>query len=133
MHTIHVSKIRVACYAALAAAFILGCSAAAGVTGYSSGFNSFVGSSSFSNLNAGITPTIDVAGGSSASISGFSFNSYSGRSSWSSGIIRNWKPSATPQVYTDYTNRTPRTEISSYLFTNWNTIFEAPTPSCGCC
>jgi hypothetical protein len=123
MNTTRTSKIRIACYAVLAAAFILGCSAAAGVTG----------TSSFSNLNAGITPTIDAAGSGSASISGFSFNSYSGRSSFGSSVLRSWKPPATPQVYTDYTNRTPRTEISDFLFTNWNTIFQAPTPSCGCC
>jgi hypothetical protein len=123
MHTTRISKIRIAGYAVLAAAFILGCCAAAGVTG----------SSSFSNLNAGIIPTIDAAGSSTASISGFSFNSYSSRSSSGSDILRNWKPPATPQVYTDYTNRTPRTDISSYLFTDWNTIFQAPIPSCGCC
>ncbi len=116
MPTPRTSKIRIVCYAALAAAFILGCSAAAGVTG----------TSGFSNLNAGITPTIDAAGSSSASISGFSFNSYSGRSSFGSSVLRNWKPPASPQVYTDYTNRTPRTEISSFLFTNWNTIFGVP-------
>ncbi len=133
MPTTRASRIRIACYAALAAALILGCSAAAGVTGYSSGFNSFVGSSSFSNLNAGSTLVIDAPGSSSSSISGSIFDSYSGRSSWSSGVIRNWKPPATPQVYTDYTNRTPRTEISPYLFTDWNSIFQAPIPSCGCC
>ena len=133
MNTTRISKIRIACYAALAAAFILGCSAAAGVSGLSSGANLVSGTSSFSNLNAGITPTIDAAGSGTASISGFSFNSYSGRSSLGSSVLRNWKPPSTPQVYTDYTNRTPRTEISSYLFTDWNSIFAAPIPSCGCC